>query len=172
MLRYKLSVRDERGQAETDVVFRAEDYAAAHAGPLLPLVKAAHDELPKHPDLLPPPGKELLPENRGVFVVAYVNGRAAASGGYQTFDGDADAETVEFVRLYVGPHARRTGIGRALLVELEERALDDDYRWAVLPVAPQQRAAQGLYEYLGYHRFDGGEDKSGRLLYRKELKDH
>lgn len=154
-----------------DVEFRAEDYDAAHAGPLLPLVKAAHAELPKHPDLQPPPGKELLPENRGIFVVAYVNGRAAASGGYQTFGGDSTGATVEFVRLYVGPAARRTGIGRALLTELEERALDDDYRWGVLPVAADQRAAQGLYEYLGYHLFEGAEGDTGRLLYRKELQD-
>jgi GNAT superfamily N-acetyltransferase len=154
---------------QPEVVFQAEDYGEAHAERLAAMVCAATREMPGHPDLKPPVGQELDPPERGSFVVAYVNGQPGASGGYRTFAGDPSGDTVEFVRMYVRPDARRTGLGRALLVELEERALDDDYRWAVLDVDADQRSARALYEFLGYRPVPGGS--AGRVLYGKELTD-
>lgn len=152
-----------------DLRFKAEDYTAAHAGQLLANVRAATEELPDHPDLKAPCGPELEPGSRGVFVVAYVNGQPGASGGYRTFPDDPSGDTVEFVRLYVRPAARRTGLGRALLTELEERAVDDEYKHAVLPVGADQPAAQAMFEFLGYHRLPTEPDAWGRLRYGKEL---
>jgi GNAT superfamily N-acetyltransferase len=154
-----------------DVIFQSEDYESAHASQLKANLRAALEELPAHPDLKPPAGPELEPEHRGVFVVGYVNGQAAASGGYREYPGDASGQTVEFVRLYVGPNSRRTGLGRALLIELEERALDDDYQRAVLPVGADQPAAQAMFEFLGYHRLPGEPDSLGRVYFGKQLDD-
>jgi GNAT superfamily N-acetyltransferase len=152
-----------------DVEFRAEGYTAAHAGPPWSNLRTATEELPDHPDRTPPLGRELEPRSRGIFVVVYVNGQPAASGGYRLYPGDVTGDTVEFVRLYVRPTARRTGLGRALLAELEDRAADDDYRLAVLPIGADQPAAQAMFEFLGYHRLPGQPDPWGRLHYGKDL---
>ncbi|HEX4359918.1 MAG TPA: GNAT family N-acetyltransferase [Pseudonocardia sp.] len=145
------------------------DYGAAHETVLRHMAELANAEMPGHPDLKPPEGPELEPEYRGVFVVAYINGQPAASGGYRTFPGDPTAETAEFVRMYVRPGARRSGVGRALLAELEELAREDDYRYALLEVGAEQRGAQALYEIRGYRRIPNEGDKAGRHTYLKVL---
>ena len=141
----------------------------AHAGLLLANKWAAARELPDHPDNQPPLGSELEPRSRGIFVVAYIYGQAAASGGYRMFPGDPGEDTVEFVRLYVRPSARRHGLGRALLTELEELAIDDEYLRAVLPVSADNAPAQAMYEFLGYRRLPGEPDDWGRVHYGKDL---
>jgi GNAT superfamily N-acetyltransferase len=152
-----------------DIEFRAENCTPVHAG--LPLFNAwvTAEEPPDHPDLKAPCGSELEPGCRGIFVVGYVNGLPAACGGYREFPADPTAETVELVRLHVRSATRHTGLGRALLTELEERALDDEYLRAVLPLGADQRAAQELFELLGYHRVPGEPDAWGRVRYGKEL---
>jgi GNAT superfamily N-acetyltransferase len=154
-----------------EVEFRAVDYRAAHESVLLLMAELAGAELPGHPDLTPPEGPELEPGSRGLFVVAYVNGQPAASGGYRTYPGDPSGATAEFVRMYVRPGSRRSGVGRALLAELEELARDDDYRRAVLGVAAAQRGAQALYEIKGYRRIPGDGDQEDRYTYVKDLPD-
>lgn len=151
------------------IEFRILDYAEAHATVLLPMVEQAGRELPGHPDLIPPDGPELEASERGAFVVAYVRGRPAASGGMRTFPDDPSGDTAELVRMYVHPGARRSGVGRALLKELEEMAREDEYRYVVLHVGAAQRAAQTLYEITGYRREPGGSDGDALWTYRKEL---
>jgi ribosomal protein S18 acetylase RimI-like enzyme len=73
--------------------------------------------------------------------------------------------------MYVRPGSRRSGVGRALLSELEELARDDDYHHAVLGVAAEQRGAQALYEIRGYRRVPGEQDPQGRYTYLKDLPD-
>ena len=147
------------------------DYAAAHETVLVLMAQLANAELPGHPDLKPPEGPELEPERRGLFVVGYINGEPVVSGGYRTYPGDPSGQTAEFVRMYVRPGARRSGVGRALLAELEELAREDDYRYVVLEVSVEQQGAQALYEVKGYRRISGEREQQGRLAYRKTLSD-
>ncbi|MDT7599016.1 MAG: hypothetical protein QOK26_1093 [Pseudonocardiales bacterium] len=147
------------------------EYRAARQGVLRLMAELAGAELPGHPDLALPESTELEPASRGLFVIAYVNGQPAASGGYRTYPGDPSGETAEFVRMYVRPGSRRSGVGRALLSELEELARDDDYHHAVLGVAAEQRGAQALYEIRGYRRVPGEQDAQGRYTYLKDLPD-
>jgi GNAT superfamily N-acetyltransferase len=153
------------------IEFRVEDYRTAHEGQLYSSRAAARRELPGHPDLTPPAGAELEIAQRGVFVVGYINGQPAASGGYREFPQDTSGETVEFVRMYVRADSRRSGVGRALLVELEERAVDDDYRRVVMWVGLDQPAALGMFELLGYRRVPGDSDSWGRIRVGKDLHD-
>jgi ribosomal protein S18 acetylase RimI-like enzyme len=147
------------------------DYAAAHETVLVLMAQLATAELPGHPDLKPPESPELEPENRGLFVVGYMNGEPVVSGGYRTYPGDPSGQTAEFVRMYVRPGARRSGVGRALLAELEELAREDDYRYTLLEVGVEQQGAQALYEIKGYRRVPSEREREGRLTYRKELAD-
>ncbi|WP_051581451.1 GNAT family N-acetyltransferase [Pseudonocardia acaciae] len=157
----------------TEIEFRAVDYGDAHAGLLAAAADAARAELPGHPDLEAPPGDELEAQNRGTFVVAYLNGQPSASGGYRMFPHDPTGSTAEIVRMYVRPGSRGSGLGRALLRELEERAWDDDYERVVLHLGDAQPAAKALYEVFGYRLIPGLSPDpwpGGRQTYGKDLK--
>ena len=84
----------------------------------------------------------------GVFLVVRDGGRAVACGGICRFD-----ETrAEVKRMYVVPEARGRGLGRRVLVELEERALLLGYTGVVLETGDRQPEALGLYVSAGYER--------------------
>ncbi len=56
--------------------------------------------------------------------------------------------------LYVAPHARRGGVGRALLEAAAERGRRDGKLRITLSTAKMNRNAQSLYESLGWERDD------------------
>ena len=72
---------------------------------------------------------------------------AAASSA--TSDGVA-----EIKRMYVVPDARRQGLGRRLLEELEEKARELGYARIRLDTGARQPHAQAMYERAGYHPID------------------
>jgi GNAT superfamily N-acetyltransferase len=83
----------------------------------------------------------------GVFLVARDgDGRAVACGGICRFD----ATRGELKRMYVVPAARGRGLGRRVLVELEEHARRFGYRGVVLETGELNREALGLYVSAGY----------------------
>jgi GNAT superfamily N-acetyltransferase len=144
------------------------DYAAAHETVLVLRSHMASAELSGRPDLKPPEGPELEPERRGVYLVGYLNGEPVACGGYRIYPGDPSGETAELVRMYVRPGAR-AGVGRVLLAELEERARDDDYRYAILEIHAEQHGPQALYEVKGYRRVPSAREREGWLTYHRDL---
>ncbi|KXK63526.1 GNAT family N-acetyltransferase [Micromonospora fluostatini] len=78
-----------------------------------------------------------------VFVVA---GRAVACGGIQ----ELDRTTGELKRMYVRPAFRGRGVGRQLLVALEELAFQRGYQTVCLETGTYLPAAIGLYTSSGY----------------------
>jgi len=54
--------------------------------------------------------------------------------------------------LYVPPHARRCGVGRALLRAAADRAKHDGKLRVTLSTASTNLQAQALYESLGWER--------------------
>jgi GNAT superfamily N-acetyltransferase len=84
----------------------------------------------------------------GVFLVVREAGRAVGCGGVCRFD-----ETrAELKRMYVVPESRGLGLGRLLLVALEEEARRLGYEGIVLETGDRQPEALGLYESAGYER--------------------
>jgi putative acetyltransferase len=84
----------------------------------------------------------------GVFVVVREGDRAVACGGIARFD-----ETrAEVKRMYVVPDARGRGLGRRVLLELEEQARSFGYTGLVLETGDRSAAALSLYESSGYER--------------------
>ena len=63
-----------------------------------------------------------------------------------------DAESAEVKRMYVVKSARRKGIGRALLAELERQARGFGYRILRLETGNRQPEAVALYESCGFNR--------------------
>lgn len=82
---------------------------------------------------------------RGLFLVAYVDGTPAACGGWRAHETD-----VELKRMYVTPAFRGRGLARAVLAELERRAVTAGYRRVVLETGSKQPEAIALYESSGY----------------------
>jgi GNAT superfamily N-acetyltransferase len=90
----------------------------------------------------------------GAFVLARVGDEVAACGGLQRHDDD----TGEIKRMWVGPRWRRTGLGRLMLAELEQRAGELGYRRIVLDTNGTLDEALSLYGSSGYEPIDRYND--------------
>jgi GNAT superfamily N-acetyltransferase len=88
-------------------------------------------------DLAPP---------RGVFLVARTDDGPVGCGGIREHTDDI----AELKRMYVVPAARRLGIARGLLAELERRAVALAYARVRLETGVRQPEAIALYESCGY----------------------
>lgn len=81
-------------------------------------------------------------------VVVYADGAPVGCGCFKPFDGTA----VELKRMYVSPAQRGTGVGRAVLAELEQWASALGYVAVVLETGTRQARAIAMYERCGYQR--------------------
>jgi GNAT superfamily N-acetyltransferase len=100
-------------------------------------------------DIGPAREAAMFVEPDGVFlVVRGDDGAAVACGGIARFD----TERAELKRMYVVPPARGLGLGRRILVELEEAARRLGYTAVVLETGDRQPEALGLYASSGYER--------------------
>jgi GNAT superfamily N-acetyltransferase len=94
------------------------------------------------PDMVRPP--------RGAFLVAWLDGEPAGCGALKPLD--SDPAIGEIKRMYTAPTARRRGVSRRLLVELEACATALGYRRIQLETGLAQPEAIALYESHGWHR--------------------
>jgi putative acetyltransferase len=95
-----------------------------------------------HADHVAPP--------HGVFVVAWVDDVPVSCGGIRQYD----ATTGEIKRMYTVPDARRRGISRVVLEELESRAAAIGYTRLVLETGVRQPEAIAMYERAGYESIE------------------
>jgi GNAT superfamily N-acetyltransferase len=84
----------------------------------------------------------------GTFLVALEDGVPVACGGLRTLDGPA--RLGEIKRMYVAPSARRRGLARRLLAELEACARELGHEQLRLDTNAAQPEALLLYETTGY----------------------
>jgi putative acetyltransferase len=106
---------------------------------------------------------------RSAFVIAWVNGAAVGCGAIRPME---DTRHAEVKRMYVRPAFRGRGISRRVLVDLEQRARDFNYRYLQLETGVLQPEAIGLYESAGFYRIPNfgkyvGDEMS--VCYRKDL---
>lgn len=88
---------------------------------------------------------------KGLFLIGYVDGVAVACGGWRSHGVVAEAgPTAEVKRMYVRQSARRTGLARALLAELERTALAAGHTQLILETGSKQPEAVALYRSAGY----------------------
>lgn len=115
-----------------------------------------------------------LPE--GYFVVGYVDGVAAACGGWRARDGDETAlcpGDAEIKRMFVDPAQRGHGHGTAVLADLERTAAAAGRRRMVLETGVRQPDAIGFYANAGYvpmPPFGAYRDEPGSRHYAKRLR--
>ena len=85
---------------------------------------------------------------RSVFIVARLDGQPVGCGALRPIDSDS----AEVKRMYVAERARRLGIARRILTELEHFAAEYDYRVIRLETGNRQPEAVALYEKYGFYR--------------------
>jgi putative acetyltransferase len=83
----------------------------------------------------------------GYFAIARLEDRPVGCAGICRCDGE---QIAELRRMYVAPEARRLGVARALMNELEARARRLGYRTLRLETGPEQPEAIRLYEASGF----------------------
>lgn len=87
----------------------------------------------------------------GLFLVGLDGGEPVATGAWRRLpDGRAEVK-----RMYVRAAARRRGLARLMLAELERSAAGAGVRELVLNTGPQQPEAIALYESAGYEPVPG-----------------
>lgn len=82
----------------------------------------------------------------GMFLVGLLDGVPVAMGGWRRLD----ARTAEIKRMYVALAARRRGLARQMLGELERTIAEAGIQRIVLNTGPSQPEAIALYERSGY----------------------
>ncbi|WP_329139295.1 helix-turn-helix domain-containing GNAT family N-acetyltransferase [Streptomyces sp. NBC_01476] len=98
------------------------------------------------------PARSLLPDAgelrppRGLFLVARLHGEPAGCAGLKLPPG----APAEIKRMWVAPHARRLGLGRRFLAELEARAARHGSDVLRLDTNKALSAAIGLYHSCGF----------------------
>ncbi|HEY7595187.1 MAG TPA: GNAT family N-acetyltransferase [Actinophytocola sp.] len=123
-------------------------YDHPDAAPLIAEVQQEYVVRYGEVDLTPVDPAEFAPPH-GLFVVAYLDGRAVACGGWRVHVG-MDGPEAELKRMYVAPVARGRGVARAVLAELERTASEAGHPRMVLETGTKQPEAIGLYTSAGY----------------------
>lgn len=85
---------------------------------------------------------------RDLYLLAWRDGQAVGCGALR----EHDAFTGELRRMYVTRAARRDGVARAVLAQLEREALALGYHRLVLETGVRQQAAIALYGGSGWRR--------------------
>jgi GNAT superfamily N-acetyltransferase len=127
------------------------------------------DEATVEPGEFEPPG--------GLFLLGLLDGEAVATGGWRRVSGldvraAVEIEAVEIKRMFVVPTARRRGLARRMLAELEASALAAGADQVVLNTGNQQPEAIALYESSSYSPVDGFGHYAchpGALFYGKPI---
>jgi GNAT superfamily N-acetyltransferase len=103
-----------------------------------------------------PPTEEQLRDDAisGVILVAYDAGHPAGCASLRLIDN----ETAEVKRMFVAPEARGRGVGRALLLSLEEEARVRQCRRVVLDTAASLVEAARMYVREGYRAIERYND--------------
>lgn len=96
------------------------------------------------------PNVDELAAADATFLVARIDGRAVACGAFR----ELAPGVVEIKRMYVEPSARRRGLARAILRELERLAREAGVEAVRLETGLRQPEAIALYESEGYERFE------------------
>ena len=142
-------------------------YDAPDVARMVEEVQAEYVELYGGPDAAVVDPAEFAPP-AGLFLVGRLDGEPVAMGGWRRVGPDA----AEIKRMYVVRAARRRGLARLVLAELERTAAEAGVVRLVLNTGPEQPAAIALYEQTGYTPIPGFGHYSchpDALFYGKQL---
>jgi GNAT superfamily N-acetyltransferase len=132
--------------AATEVALRPAAYDSPEAITLITALQGeylvrygGHDETPVDPAEFRPP--------RGRFVVAWIGDLPVGCGGWREY---SEPQVAEIKRMFVADTARRRGVARLILAELERTAAAAGIIRLILESGDQQPEAVALYRSAGY----------------------
>jgi ribosomal protein S18 acetylase RimI-like enzyme len=102
-----------------------------------------------------PASEEEMSFPHGCFVIARIDGRPAGCGALKR----KDSTTAEIKRMWTAPWARRKGIARAILLELEAAARDLGLTVLHLETNQTLIEAQRLYCSMGFQEVPAFNDE-------------
>lgn len=117
--------------------------------------QAQYDQYNKVPDL-------------NTVVLLYVNDLPAASGCFKKYNTD----TVEVKRMFVVKEHRGKGLSKTILAELEDWAMEEGFKFAILETSIHFIPATTLYKKAGYKiipNYDQYEGLEESVCMKKEL---
>ncbi|GAA3391015.1 GNAT family N-acetyltransferase [Cryptosporangium minutisporangium] len=158
--------------AATGVELRPTAFDSPEAGTLIAALQqeylvryGGYDETPVDPAEFAPP--------QGWFVVAWIGDTPVGCGGWRAHPlPGGSASAAEIKRMFVAAAARRRGVARTLLAELERTAAAAGYARLILEAGDQQPEAVALYTAAGYREaapFGLYVEEEGSLYFAKEL---
>lgn len=116
-----------------------------------------------------PTAEQFVPP-RGVFLVVEDDGADVGCGGIRSLDLGDGLATFEVKHLWLQPHTRGRGLGRALLHELESRARSFGGERLVLDTNESLQAAGQLYRSSGFRTIPPYNDnRNATTWYAKSL---
>ena len=135
----------------TDFVIEPRAYTDADVARLVAEVQQEYVQRYGGPDSAAVDPREFEPPE-GLFLVGLLAGVPVATGGWRRLDapGYDPASDAEIKRMYVSARARRRGLARLMLAELERSAALAGLERLVLNTGPQQPEAVALYTGAGY----------------------
>ena len=86
--------------------------------------------------------------SKGTYLIAYQNDEPVAMGAHRPID----STSTEIRRLYTLANARRAGLARRVLHELEKHAINQGFTELKLETGNKQLPAIALYESLGFNK--------------------
>ncbi len=98
-----------------------------------------------------------------VYLVVEIGGRVVGGAGIAPHECELP-NTCELQKMYLLPEARGVGIGRLLLVELMQRAMEIGYHNCYLETLDRMDQAVRLYEQSGFHKMDGPLGSTGHTI--------
>lgn len=102
-------------------------------------------------------------------LIAYIDDTAVGCAGLKRYA----EEDVEIKRVWVNPENRGQHIALDMMVQIEERVVNEGYKRTVLQTREIMEDAVGLYKKLGYKQIENYSpyDKlDGAIYFAKELK--
>jgi GNAT superfamily N-acetyltransferase len=153
----------------TDLVIRPVRYESLVAQALVEDALADLAERYGGGDETPVDASEFQPP-RGVFLVAFCEGRPVACGGWRSHGGDS--AVAEIKRMFTRREARGAGVGRAVLAAVENSARGAGRVRIILETGQRQPEAIRLYQRAGYRRirdFGFYRDEPDVLSFGKDL---
>jgi GNAT superfamily N-acetyltransferase len=165
-----LRVNSHRSAVEFQVVARSYEDPVVQR--LVQAVQAEYVSRYGGPDEAAVQPGEFEPPD-GLFLLGLLDGEAVATGGWRRISGGDARAAVEIKRMFVVPTARRRGLARHILAELEAAAVAAGADQVVLNTGNQQPEAIALYESSGYSPVDGFGHYAchpGALFYGKSIR--
>ncbi len=149
------------------LVIEPRPYDDPDVSRMIAAVQAEYVEMYGGPDAAAVDPDEFAPPD-GLLLVGLLNGEAVAMGGWRLLGGGR----AELKRMYVVRRARRQGLSRLILAEIERTAAAAGVHELILNTGPVQREAIALYLSSGYTDvtpFGHYVDYAGAMFYGKVL---